>query len=252
MEEEHYSMWGWEQFFSEVESFLIHTNRGIDSSSLHFAEYSVERFGVIIRALASILEPLAEQEQEDLVEIRSLLEEIVECCVSLLYIWQSYIDSLINRCDEEVEGFQVPRVMYGRGRPRAVISQDQLQYLRSMNFSWVHITELLGVSRVTLYRRRMELGIQDSDILREMDDDELRRFMGQVREEFPNIGESLVIGRLHSMGYHVPRNRVRRAIRTTDPINTALRWRGIITTRRPYSVPGTNSLWHIGKYCFSA
>ena len=31
-EEEHYSiaMWGWEQFFSVVESFLIHTNRGID------------------------------------------------------------------------------------------------------------------------------------------------------------------------------------------------------------------------------
>ena len=80
--------------FSEVESFLIHTNRGLDSPSLHFAEYWVERFGVIIRALASILEPLAEQEQEDLVEIRSLLEEIVECCVSLLSIWQSYIDSL--------------------------------------------------------------------------------------------------------------------------------------------------------------
>ena len=83
-------------------------------------------------------------------------------------------------------------------------------------------------------------------------DDKLRRFMGQVREEFPNIGESLVIGRLHSMGYHVPRNRVRRAIRATDPINTALRWRGIITTRRSYSVPGPNSPWHIGKYCFSA
>ena len=56
----------------------------------------MERFGVIIRPLASILEPFAEQEQEDLVEIRSLLEEIIECCVSLLYIWQSYIDSLIT------------------------------------------------------------------------------------------------------------------------------------------------------------
>ena len=84
------------------------------------------------------------------------------------------------------------------------LSRSVAVYLRSMNFSWVHIAELLGVSRVTLYRRRTELGIQDSDILREMDDDELRRYMGQVREEFPNIGESLVIGRLHSMGYHVP------------------------------------------------
>ena len=50
-----------------------------------------------------------------------------------------------------------------------------------------------------------------------MDDDELRRFIGQVREDISNIGESLVIGRLHSMGYHVPGNRVRRATRGTDP-----------------------------------
>ena len=75
--------------FSEVESFLISTNREIDSPSLHFAEYSVQRFGVILRALASILAPLAEREQEDLVEICSLL---IACCVSLLSIWQSYID----------------------------------------------------------------------------------------------------------------------------------------------------------------
>ena len=36
------------------------------------------------------------------------------------------------------------------------------------------------------------------------------------------------------------------AMRVTDPINTALRWREI-TPRRPYSVPRPNSLWHIGK-----
>ena len=39
---------------------------------------------------------------------------------------------------------------------------------------------------------------------------------------------------------------MRDAMRVTDPINTALRWREI-TPRRPYSVPGPNSLWHIGK-----
>ena len=76
--------------FSEVESFLIPTNREIDSPSLHFAEYSVERFGVILRALASISAPLAEW--KDLVEICSLLEERIACCFSLLSIWQSYID----------------------------------------------------------------------------------------------------------------------------------------------------------------
>ena len=62
----------------------------------------------------------------------------------------------------------------------------------------------------------------------------------------PEIGESLVWGRLRSMGLQVTRERVRQAIRRTDPLNTALRWRDLVS-RRPYSVPGPNSLWHIGK-----
>ena len=67
-----------------------------------------------------------------------------------------------------------------------------------------------------------------------------------MRPEMPNIGEVLVIGHLHALGYAVSRQRVRNAIHATDPLNTALRWRGILTTRQPYSVAGPNSLWHIG------
>ena len=45
---------------------------------------------------------------------------------------------------------------------------------------------------------------------------------------------------------HVTRSRLRQAIHDVDPINTALRWGGTVRSRRPYSVPGPNSLWHIG------
>ena len=48
------------------------------------------------------------------------------------------------------------------------------------------------------------------------------------------------------MGFHVAWDQVRQATRTTDPLNTALRLPGGLTSRRPYSVPGPNSLWHIG------
>ena len=43
------------------------------------------------------------------------------------------------------------------------------------------------------------------------------------------------------------REQIRETIRRTDPLNTALRWHGT-TARQPYSVPGPNSLWHIGMY----
>ena len=60
----------------------------------------------------------------------------------------------------------------------------------------------------------------------------------------------MVMGHLRARGYSVTRERMHLAIHATDPINTSLRWRGNLSYRRPYSVPGPNSLWHIGKcYC---
>ena len=62
------------------------------------------------------------------------------------------------------------------------------------------------------------------------------------------LGETLAIGRLCSLGYHnIASERVCQCIRFTDPLNTALRWYGV-TVRRPYSVPGPNSLWYIGEH----
>ena len=42
------------------------------------------------------------------------------------------------------------------------------------------------------------------------------------------------------------RDTLRRAIHDKDPINTSLRWNAKIV-RRSFSVPGPNSLWHIGN-----
>ena len=44
------------------------------------------------------------------------------------------------------------------------------------------------------------------------------------------------------------RERVRHAVCTLDPLNTALRWHGNRVFRRPYSVLRPNSLWYIGKF----
>lgn len=240
------SLWGWEGLFSEIETLLRNTNARFNSSSADFAAHSVERLEIAIRALSTINDSLGDD--DDLRELKSSIEVIITCCQSLQSLWQASIDSIDDQISISEEGYSVPRVVDGRGRPRAVVSQEQLLYLRSLNFSWTHIAELIGVSRVTLFRRRRELGIFESDTMMSMNDDELRSFVGRLREELPTVGESLVIARIHSAGYHVPRSRIRSAIRITDPINTALRWRGVLTSRQPYSVAGPNSLWHIGKY----
>ena len=56
-------------------------------------------------------------------------------------------------------------------------------------------------------------------------DNELREVLQQMRREFPTLGQTLVRGRLRSLGFRVTRARVREAMRVIDPINTALRWK---------------------------
>ena len=133
------------------------------------------------------------------------------------------------------------------GRPPFLICQEQLEYLSSLSFSWTAIAHILGVSRYTVWRRRRRFGM---DSIPEPTDHELQETVLQLRAEHPDFGEALVIGHFQVCGQTVRRQRIRVAIHHSDPINTSLRWRGTITPRRPYSVPGPNSLWHIGKYLF--
>lgn len=77
-------------------------------------------------------------------------------------------------------------------------------------------------------------------------DEQLQVRLKLMRQEYPQFGETMAMGHLRSLGFHVSRERVRNAVRVTDPINQALRWRGVLIARRPYSVPRPNSLWHIG------
>ena len=81
-----------------------------------------------------------------------------------------------------------------------------------------------------------------------INDEELNKKVQQILVQHPHVGQSFISGRLRSLGYRVTRERVRHAVRTCDPLSAALKWHEIVTRRRPYSVPGPNSLWHIGMY----
>ena len=78
----------------------------------------------------------------------------------------------------------------------------------------------------------------------EISDDSLNQEVKVIKKTFPACGEGMVIGCLRSKGIFVPRHRVRQIIRVHDPIAGLLRWT-VATSRRNYSVPGPNTLWHI-------
>lgn len=199
----------------------------------------------------SSLVELEEDEFEAADNYLVLLSQLLDCVREISVEWQAHFDQLQMNNSTTLPNdtsFQLSTSgsTGGPGRPRFNITKEQLQYLSSMSFSWSHIATLLGVSRMTVYRRRVEFGLLFNPEAC-ISSDELISVVHSMRCEQPEVGETLVWGRLRSLGYQVTRERVRHALRQSDPLSSALRWRGNLTRRRPYSVPGPNSLWHIGK-----
>lgn len=82
----------------------------------------------------------------------------------------------------------------------------------------------------------------------EVSDEELTSVIKSIQENTPFSGVSMICGSLRARGIRVTRERVRTILRNIDPLSSALRWPAGATKRRPYSVAGPNSLWHIGTY----
>lgn len=246
-----HELWGWETLFQELSSFLRDADRHLGNATVNYAQYVVDRLEIIVRTIFHLKEhieaemtSIEERNRHIGVHYVQDMEDLLQCLRPLSQEWQKYLD-IKERCSNVVAYHSPLEHTSQRGRPRFIVSCEQLLYLRSLSFTWTEIASLLGVSRMTIFRRRQEFGILNEPGI-EVNDAELRVVLSQLRRTFPELGEKMVIGHLRSLGYNVTRSRVRNAIRVTDPINVALRWQGNLTVRRPYSVPGPNSLWHIG------
>ena len=250
---EDYLLWGWSRFFEELSSFLQATDRQAGIANQAFSEYVLERLEISVMSVSTLINHLQstnnddEQQAEVGANFQAQLAELLRCLRDISQQWQQHLDHY--EANMAATSYSAPVVRpHSRqpGRPRFHITREQLQYLASMSFSWTQIAQILGVSQMTIYRRRVEYGMLNY-VSRNITDEELRVIVDQIRRDLPTLGETMMWGHLRSMGFRIARERVRCAIRETDPLHTALRWRGDITRRRPYSVPGPNSLWHIGK-----
>ena len=151
--------------------------------------------------------------------------------------WQQYLAIVELNLDVTSYRAEVDRSNSGKGRPRFVVSQQQL---------WVFAVPVIHMDRYSIItgcvtnnhlqtKRRIWNGRRSSYNL-----------VQDVQQDLPYCGEVMFIGRLRSMGFFATRSCLRQALQETDPINRPLRWGGCIRPRQPYSVPGPNSLWHIG------
>ena len=245
-------IWGWADYFSGLSQFLKDLERQSGIASISYTEYALHRLEMcedVCTHLIGVLNSgnvLGDEERIIVEQYKEKFRKLGSLLGSLRVEWNEF-QALIERRSPSNVSYraQVQHNEHHRGRPRFVISAEQLEYLRSHTFTWGEIANLLGVSRMTIYRRRVEYDMVE-DPRHIPTDSELEHLVVQTRMQLPYLGEVMVLGRLRAMGYHVTRWRVRQVIQDTDPINRALRWGSNLHVRRPYSVPGPNSLWHIG------
>lgn len=245
------SVSGWTHFFTHISSFLVSCERQYGIANENFTEYAIEHLSVVSQGLNEVINVIQEENSSMLSEIEESLKELQQILRQALNLWLQYYENLNDH--QHVSHYSAPMEPHnhGRGAPRFEITKAQLEYLRSLSFTWVKISKLLMVSRMTLYRRRVQYGLLTEPRLT-MSDEELTNVVQRSIDEHPSVGQSFLWGVIRSQGYMVTRERVRRTLRHCDPIGTTLRWGGIATPRQPYSVPGPNSLWHVGKlhsYC---
>ncbi len=247
-------MAGWCELFEEVGRFLGHLEQQLGYASEAYTEYAIERLSMCVTNVQRIKEVLCQYLEDNtdadidaVIESYDLMcDELLDMLSSLLSIWKDYESNICYTSHEAM--YSAPLEYSGeRGRPKFVISKEQLLYLRSsLKFPWTSIAQLLGVSRTTVYRRRVECGMLTEPSNR-LTDDELVAILRDLKNELPYIGEVIVLGALRARGYNVTRHQCRSCIRRVDPVSIPLRWQGNLHRRRPYSVPGPNSLWHLGK-----
>lgn len=250
---------GWSRFFSELAEVFNSCSTQIGTANERYAIYIVEKLENALQKVEEIYErleildepenELLPEEQEIISRYKRMITDLMSFISSLLSYWDVYLDEVQRNVSpfQYRAGTSQSSNPNNPGRPTFDVEKSQLEYLRSLNFTWTEIASLLGVSRMTIYRRRSEYGLLNGND-REMTTSELTGIIQQLRHDNPYSGESILMGHLRSMGVFVPRSRVRRILHRIDPLNTSLRWGSQITTRRPYSVPGPNSLWHLGIF----
>eukprot|EP00794_Sanderia_malayensis_P001669 gene1669-1858_t len=241
-----------EQFFFDLPSQLRQAKTQLFNSNVNAIEFWARRCEGYVNFLSIFLRRC--QEISCPFDLQGYLEELLTN-VSLLLI---QLDEVIldnnnsfnaNECPNEDSGYATES---GEkfGRPRKLVSKDELLRLFNIHQSWHIVAAEIGVSVKTIYRRRQELGMQISDAngprttYTSISQTDLCEAIRDVLRVLPNAGESYVIGACRSRGIFVQRSRIRDAINTIDPVSRALR-RTVSIVRRHYSVPGPNSLWYV-------
>ena len=236
-----------DNFLDNLASFIRLTSGRENGCSESFAEATLIKLDSYLHVLYAVIGAIYIQRNCEndvlalgihLQELADMLEEIKDRWYDLEAGISLNSPSSLLRAEKCYTG--------GCGRPKYVINSEQLVFLRELRFTWTNIAQLYGISRRTLYNIRSHYNMTGAEFsaFTQISDDDLKRAIREVKLTLPECGQSMMRGMLNSRGIYVSTTRIRECLTAVDPVNTALRWATPIT-RRVYSVPHPNALWHL-------
>ena len=125
---------------------------------------------------------LTTQDERVVSSYATLLGELLECLeqVARTREWESYLDTLQSGAQSNAYSAPQLYAVGRRGRPRFEVTSYQLEYLASLSFTWTQTAAMLGVSRMTVYRRRQQFGMLGSATAT-LTDEELQVVLREMR-----------------------------------------------------------------------
>ena len=234
----------WNEFFNQLHALVdsIKNRRTGDEDLTYLHQHlgdSITTLHYLVNAYYFL--------EDDLTTINKLIRNL-----RIMYV-DLFRDMMKANIDLAYLNLEPPptEISRGPGRPKYIISEEKLVFLKQLGFTWKNIATVLLVSRWTIYRRINQLGLHEVTGCSNLTDEELDNIIIRFKQEHGiSVGRSLVMGHLRSLGLRVQKRRITKALLRIDPRNSNLRWTSIIQ-RRKYSVPSANSLWHIdGHHSF--
>ena len=231
----------------EIIAFLLQLPAELDvarqsvdfSNDLNLLEYWYRRLEYAVNVLKLVVER-AKLFQQDFDGIDSVVLLLREAQLS-----SQSVDSRIL----EIQDTQHPvHEEVAIGRPRKVISREDIEREFEVFQNWKIVARQLGVSSKTLRRRRLEFGMNISETsgprltYTNISNEDLCSEVRNILFILPEAVEAIIIRTLRSTSIHVLQRRVREAINAVDPVSRALR-RTVTIVRRKYNVASPNALW---------
>ena len=147
---------GWSVFFTEVTALLDEAQKNYGIANHNYTDCALERMEMALSTCSEIHHRLLVASPDaEMQDYCSTLDDLITQIRFIYRKWCEYenvLDSRTGHLSSSMAYQTGSRVSTTGGRPRFDISKEQLEYLSSLEFKWIEIAALLGVSRMTIYR----------------------------------------------------------------------------------------------------